>query len=361
MLNFKAGASRPAGDGACPNHLEAANDLVRQTLSRHGLWSETDGPVTPLADLMKGLNLPSAWQDTPRPSAPPSTLPEGAVFRAETYSGPTGSRTYRHYVPASASDGAIGIVLMLHGCTQTPEDFAIGTKMNALAEAHRLVLIYPAQARGANAQTCWNWFSKGDQRRDCGEPAILAGITRTAMAEHGVAAERVFVAGLSAGAAMAVILGEAYPDIFAAVGAHSGLPFGAASDVPSAFAAMAGDLQGVAAAPATGTRRAIVFHGAADRTVHPSNGVEIARRAGNSLGAQAIQTIETGKQHGRSFRRILASDSDGTVLSEHWVIDGLGHAWSGGNGAGSYADPAGPDASAEMIRFFLDLPAGGTR
>lgn len=359
MLNFKAGASRPARDGACPKHIVAANDLVRQTLSRHGLWAETDGNVAPMADLMKGLNLPPAWQDTPGPSAPSLTLPEGAVFRAETYSGPTGSRAYRHYVPASASGGVNGIVLMLHGCTQTPEDFAIGTKMNALAEAHRLVVIYPEQARGANAQTCWNWFSKGDQRRDRGEPAILAGITRTAMAEHGVAPDRVFVAGLSAGAAMAVILGETYPDIFAAIGAHSGLPFGAASDVPSAFAAMAGDRQGAAEPPlTTGALRAIAFHGAADRTVHPSNGLEIARRAGNSRGAQAIQTTEMGKQDGRSFRRILTSDASGTVLSEHWEIDGLGHAWSGGNGAGSYADPAGPDASAEMIRFFLDLPEG---
>ncbi len=362
MLNFKAGALRPARDGACPNHIEAANDLVRQTLSRHGLWSEADGNAAPMAELMKGLNLPPAWQDQPRPSAPPIILPEGAAFRAETYSGPTGSRAYRHYVPASASDGVEGIVLMLHGCTQTPEDFAIGTKMNALAEAHRLVVIYPEQARGANAQTCWNWFSKGDQRRDRGEPAILAGITRAAMAEHGVASPRVFVAGLSAGAAMAVILGETYPDIFAAIGAHSGLPFGAASDVPSAFAAMAGDIQGAAEAPpAPGARRLIVFHGAADRTVHPSNGVEIVRRAGFSLGAQAIQTTEMGTQHGRSFSRILTSDADGKVLSEHWAIDGLGHAWSGGNGAGSYADPVGPDASAEMIRFFLDLPEGGVQ
>jgi poly(hydroxyalkanoate) depolymerase family esterase len=361
MLNFKAGALRPAADGARPKHFDAANDLVRQTLSRHGLWAESDGTVTPLNDLMKGLNLPAAWQDMPGSTPRQITLPEGAAFRSETHSGRTGSRAYRHYVPASASEGVNGIVLMLHGCTQTPEDFATGTKMNALAEVHRLVVIYPEQARGANAQTCWNWFSKGDQRRGRGEPEILAGIARTAMAEHGVAAERVFVAGLSAGAAMAVILGETYPDVFAAVGAHSGLPFAAAHDVPSAFAAMAGNLQSAAAPPAAGTLRSIVFHGAADRTVHPSNGDEIARRAGNSLGARAIQTTETGAREGRNYRRTLTSDADGTILSEHWVIDGLGHAWSGGNGAGSYADPAGPDASAEMVRFFLDLPAEGAR
>jgi poly(hydroxyalkanoate) depolymerase family esterase len=304
---------------------------------------------------MTGLNLPGP--DLPGPKAPAIRLPDGAAFRSESYRGRTGSRDYRHYVPASAGDGVGGIVLMLHGCTQSPEDFAVGTKMNALAEAHRLVVIYPEQARGANAQTCWNWFSTGDQRRDRGEPDILAGIARTAMAEHGVAADRVFVAGLSAGAAMAVILGETYPDVFAAVGAHSGLPFGAARDVPSAFAAMAGNRQAATeAAPASAIRRSIVFHGAADRTVHPSNGDEIARRAGNAPGRSAIQSTETGERGGRRFRRSLSTDASGQVLSEHWLIDGLGHAWSGGDGAGSYADPAGPDASAEMIRFFLDLP-----
>lgn len=362
MLKFRAGALNPASLGACPKRIEAAKDLVRRTISRHGLSAKTNGSAAPLSDLMKGLNLAPALQDMPGQSAQPLGLPDGAVFRSETHSGRTGRRAYRHYVPSSAGEGLNGIVLMLHGCTQTPEDFAVGTGMNALAEEHRLVVIYPQQARGANAQTCWNWFSKGDQCRDRGEPEILAGITRTAMAEHAVSPDRVFVAGLSAGAAMAVILGETYPEIFAAVGAHSGLPFRAASDVPTAFAAMAGNRQGAAAdAPTTGVPRTIVFHGAADRTVHPSNGVAIARRAGDDRSAGTIRTTETGTHGGRSFRRIRTSDEAGKILSEHWVVDGLGHAWSGGNSAGSYADPAGPDASTEMVRFFLNQPAQGAR
>ena len=381
MMNFKAGALRPAQDAACPETLAAANDLVRRTLAQHGLWSEpadaesaapqfatpqfsTPGGHPALAELMRGLAARTGQPAGPGRTPRQIEIIEGAAFRRESHAARTGSRAYRHYVPASAngtdSEGVAGIVLMLHGCTQTPEDFALGTQMNALAEAHRLVILYPEQSRGANAQTCWNWFSIGDQRRDRGEPEILAGLTRKAMAEHGVPPERVFVAGLSAGAAMAVILGETYPDIFAAVGAHSGLPFGAARDVPSAFAAMAGDLQqaGTAPPPARAVPT-ITFHGTADRTVHPTNGAEIARRAGAVPGAQAVETQETGTQGGRGFNRTLGCDAEGRVLSEHWVIDGLGHAWSGGSQAGSYADPAGPDASAEMVRFFLAQPKGG--
>jgi poly(hydroxyalkanoate) depolymerase family esterase len=361
MLRYKAGALRPAHDGARPETLAAANDLIRRTLAQHGLWSEsgeTGGPL-PSTGLMDGLGLPMTLRG-PHP-AQPLNMPSGAAFRTETHSGPSGRRAYRHYVPVSASEGITGIVMMLHGCTQTPEDFAIGTGMLPLAEAHRLVLVFPEQARGANAQTCWNWFSKGDQRRERGEPEILAGIARKAMAEHDVSQNRVFVAGLSAGAAMAVILGENYPDVFAAVGAHSGLPYGSAHDVPSAFAAMAGQIEVAPSPPAARSVPTIVFHGDADRTVHPKNGNEIIRYASGGRSTQAIQTTVSGERDGRSFQCTLTSDDKGTVLSEHWVVHGLGHAWSGGNSAGSYADPAGPDASTEMIRFFLDLPGAHVR
>ena len=358
MFNFNAGALRPATDDARAETFSAANDLVRKTLSQHGLWNDADATegALPMNDLMKGFKGLPAMQSGLRPAAQALDLPEGAVFRSESHTGRSGTRAYRQYIPASASMGVEGIVLMLHGCTQTPEDFAIGTGMNAQGEAHRLVVIYPEQARGANAQTCWNWFSKGDQKRDRGEPEILVGIIRKAMAEHGVPPERVFVAGLSAGAAMAVILGEIYPDLFAGVGAHSGLPYGAAHDVPSAFAAMAGDLQhAVRTPPAARGMRTIAFHGRADRTVVAANSIEIVRRAANGT-PHAVETSNTGAQGGRNFQRTLTSDSAGQVVAEHWQIDGLAHAWSGGNKAGSYADPSGPDASAEMVRFFLDRP-----
>ncbi len=394
MNNFPTGAQRPATDDARAQRIEAANDLVRRTLAQHGLMPGADGAMPDLPSgqglmealgrafpngqmlqgggpqidlsrfgLPQGGGLPQSLGQRGLPMGrkptPAIHLPEGAAFRSDIFAGKSGSRAYRTYVPASvgqgAEQGAAGIVLMLHGCTQTPEDFAVGTGMNALAEDHRLVVIYPEQSRGANAQSCWNWFSKGDQRRDRGEPEILAGIVRLAMADHGVDRSRTFAAGLSAGAAMAVILGETYPDLFAAIGAHSGLPFGAASDIPGAFAAMAGtSQQGAAPAATPGTDlRTIVFHGAADGTVHPSNGAAIAARA-EAAAAESVQSVETGTTGGRSFSRILTADAGGAILAEHWVIEGLGHAWSGGDAGGSYADPAGPAASAEMIRFFLD-------
>ncbi len=373
MFNFNVGALRPATDAARPDRLRAATDLVGRTLAQHGL---TSGPVTdgaPFAPL-PSLSLPKAGglfaglqRQTQHPRPEP-TLPTGAVFRNDVHTGPEGSRAFRTYVPASAARGVSGVpasaargvsgvVVMLHGCTQGPEDFASGTGMNALAERHRLVVVYPHQSRGENAQSCWNWFRRGDQRRDRGEPAIIAGIARALCAEFGVPRDRTFIAGLSAGAAMAVILGETYGDVFAAVGAHSGLPFGAAVDVPSAFAAMAGR-GGVAQAPpgAGGAVRTIVFHGTADTTVHPSNGSRIATDAARHGPDQTVED-ETQERHaGRTVQRRVSSGTDGQPHLETWTVEGLGHAWSGGQPEGSYTDPAGPDASAEMIRFFLSTP-----
>ena len=351
MFDFHTGARRPVTDDARARRLAAAQDLVQRTLARHGL----DG-----AGLAPGLSTLSGQRATPFDPAPPRAgpshkdTPEGARFLSGTHQGKTGQRAYRTYVPASAATGATGLVMMLHGCTQSPEDFATDTGMNALAERHGFIVLYPEQSRGANAQSCWTWFSPGDQRRDRGEPEILAGIARTAMAQYGVPAERTFVAGLSAGAAMAVILGATYPDVFAAAGAHSGLPFGAARDVGSAFAAMRG--QGIDARPApTGAGvRTIVFHGDADATVHPSNGVAIALDADRTAPSPSLQTTRKGTANGRDFTVTMSTGPEGRTHSEHWVIGGLGHAWSGGRPGGSYTDPRGPDASAEMIRFFFD-------
>lgn len=358
---LNAGASRPENNDVRANRLGAANDLVRQTLARHGLVpGGANGQAPPLADLQRTISGALAQaglvKGTPLQFRMPGTavpVPEGAEFRQATFKGRSGSRDYRTYIPASAVEGITGIVMMLHGCTQAPEDFALGTGMNEQAETHRFVVIYPAQSRGDNAQSCWNWFSKGDQRRDRGEPEILAGIARAAMAEHGVSSAHCFVAGLSAGAAMAVILGETYPDVFAAVGAHSGLPFGAASDVPTAFAAMAGTLPSERVDQAATGLRTIVFHGDADRTVSPLNSDAIARQAERHGTTGAVSTTETGHANGRGFSRTLTTNSDDATHTEYWRIEGLGHAWSGGRADGSYTDPAGPDASVEMVRFFF--------
>ncbi len=355
MKKFNAGAWRPATDDARLTRINAANDLVQRTLAQHGLASPQGGQAVgagalPSMDsLMQGLKMPAGAGAGPVRDVP---IPAGAAFRSGVHSCAAGSRSYRTYVPSTAQNGAAGLILMLHGCTQTPEDFAIGTGMNALAEARGLVVIYPHQSRGDNAQSCWNWFSPGDQRRGRGEPEILAGIARSAMAEFDVPGHRSFAAGLSAGAAMAVILGAAYGDVFAAIGAHSGLPLGAAKDVPSAFAAMAGN----GAAPQSGKApsRSIVFHGTADATVHPVNAARIAQQAIAAGAAQTIDTETAGTKAGRSYNRRIIGAAGAAPLLEHWTVEGLGHAWSGGQPGGSYTDPAGPDASAEMIRFFFN-------
>ena len=352
MKFFNVGALRPATDQA---RLAAANDLVQRTLARHGLLPGTDlprsGDQSAVARVLAGLS------GTIKATPPACELPEGATFGQDKYTNAAGSRMYRTYVPASARAGASGVVMMLHGCTQSPDDFAAGTRMNELAEEHGFIVVYPAQSRGDNAQSCWNWFSRGDQRRGRGEPAILAGLAAQVANDHSVSRDRTFVAGLSAGAAMATILGETYPDVFAAVGAHSGLPVGAAKDVPSAFAAMGGNiLVGPASSQDGPPVRTIVFHGAADTTVHPQNGAVIAERAQKLGKTSTIETAEHGEENGRRYTRVIVTDRAGATVVENWTIEGQGHAWSGGSARGSYADPKGPNASREMVRFFFDAP-----
>ncbi len=288
----------------------------------------------------------------PGPAVSAPAIPDGARFEARSHAAPAGTRGYRLYVPAPDGAPLRGLVLMLHGCTQTPEDFATGTGMNALAETHRLLVAYPAQTGADNASSCWNWFRPGDQRRGAGEPAILAGLATALTAEFAIDPACVFVAGLSAGGAMAAVLGATYPEVFSAIGVHSGLPAGSANDVLSAFAAMRGDPGLLRPAPGPDAPRTIVFHGTADATVHATNGERIAA----AIGADAEETAGQAPG-GRSYRRRVARAADGTPLTEHWAIDGAGHAWSGGHAPGSYTDPAGPDASAEMVRFFLEAPA----
>ena len=303
MKLFNVGALRPAADDA---RLSAANELVQRTLAQHGLVPQT-GQAKGASQLsMPSLDSMLAQFAGPlgKAGGPQEVLPEGAQFLNASFTCQAGSRSFRTYVPASAVNGVTGVVVMLHGCTQTPEDFAAGTGMNALAEQHGFVVVYPAQSRGDNAQSCWNWFSRGDQRRGKGEPAILAAMTKQVCNEYGVSRDQTFVAGLSAGAAMAVILGETYGDVFAAVGAHSGLPVGAAKDVPSAFAAMAGNaLDAYPVQQSAASVRTIVFHGTADATVHPSNGDAIARRAKDGGASQSIETSSQGNTAGRSFTR----------------------------------------------------------
>jgi poly(hydroxyalkanoate) depolymerase family esterase len=285
-----------------------------------------------------------------RPVSEP--LPDGASFVTASFTNQAGTRDYKLYVPANHAGQPLPLIVMLHGCTQSPDDFAAGTRMNALAEEHGCLVAYPSQPSSANAQKCWNWFSANDQGRDQGEPSLIAGITRQILRDHPVDPSRVYVAGLSAGGAAAAIMGAAYPDLYAAVGVHSGLPVGAARDIPSAFAAMRqgteGSGKGARAVPT------IVFHGDKDATVHPRNGDAVVAQFTASASGLRV-TVQPGQAPGgQAYSRTIHADPSGKALCEHWTIQGAGHAWAGGSPSGSYTDPRGPDASREMLRFFSD-------
>ncbi len=294
-------------------------------------------------------------------AAPPRRAPQTAApghFSRHTFANQAGQRSYKLYLPPLAASEPMPLVVMLHGCTQDADDFAAGTRMNTLADEFGFAVAYPMQSTDANRSKCWNWFRPGDQQADRGEPSIIAGIARAVMASHNIDPNRVYVAGLSAGGAMAAVLIDRYPDLFAAAGVHSGLPPGSAHDLPSAFAAMKGgkglgaSKRGVAR-PARPVRPLIVFHGDADHTVDISNGARLIEPYEQAHDHKSIerQTVPAG----HAFTRHLIAPPGG-VDAELWLIHGAGHAWAGGSHSGSYTDAKGPDASREMLRFFLAHP-----
>jgi poly(hydroxyalkanoate) depolymerase family esterase len=321
------------------------------------------GALRGLMDRIKrhaGLSSPRGEQ--PVPALVPEIVPKGGKFIAASYSNPAGSRAYKLYIPSHYHGQALPLVVMLHGCNQSSDDFAAGTRMNVIAEEESCLVVYPEQPGEANPARCWNWFRPTDQRRDRGEPSLIAGITRQVMADYAVDPERVYIGGLSAGAAAAAIMGTAYPDLYAAVGVHSGLACGAANDLSSAFAAMQhgniatsfepGDVLAGEDEPVLPT---IVFHGDRDTTVHPRNGDHvIARQSGAATSKKQVHRGRVAGGH--AYTRTVHADANGRSTLEQWEIHGGGHAWSGGSTAGSYTDPRGPDATREMLRFFLEHP-----
>jgi poly(hydroxyalkanoate) depolymerase family esterase len=286
-------------------------------------------------------------------------------FLSGTCTNHAGMRAYKLYIPSGYTGQQLPLVVMLHGCKQNPDDFAAGTAMNAAAEDSQCFVVYPSQSQRANGSNCWNWFNAPDHRRDCGEASIIADITRGIISEYKIDASRIYVAGLSAGGAMAAVMGATYPDLYAAIGVHSGLPYAVAHDVPSAFSAMKNPRiktstrkTGVQAAKPLGhTMPIIMFHGDRDATVHPSNGDQAVAQCMSQVeagsGTVTSDKVEEGAvRNGRTYTRTVLHDAQGKAIAEKWIVHGAGHAWSGGSKKGSYTDPKGPDATRAMLRFF---------
>ena len=348
---------RPGPLGAVK--LDKVAALLQRVLPGQGAPASASLPALPEAirDLLGQVQRGEFLAPRPAPARPPAEAAGAGRFLDASYSGPAGSRPSTLYVPSGYRSGQpVPLVVMLHGCSQSPDDFAAGTRMNEAAEVHTCLVAYPAQTAAANHSRCWNWFNAADQRRDGGEPALIAGITRQVMRDFAVDPRRVYAAGLSAGGAEAAILGAVYPDLYAAIGVHSGLACGAASDMSSAFAAMrSGGAGRTGHTPGARPVPAIVFHGDRDSTVHPRNGDAVVAQAapGDGLRARAQDGQVPG---GHGYTRTQHAGADGRTLVEQWRIHGAGHAWSGGSPAGSYTDPRGPDATGEMLRFFLEHP-----
>jgi poly(hydroxyalkanoate) depolymerase family esterase len=363
MLRGESGpdtTTRPTGHttlkGREPPTIDVTPNSVEERPSTSRTKAPSDQPrrlrtVLNRTNPRAGLGLHGLTKRTP-----PSTrdiVPEGGRFIEGHYSNAAGSRAYKLFVPSRYQGQPLPLVVMLHGCTQSPDDFAAGTRMNFVAEAQGCLVVYPAQRSEANQAKCWNWFRSADQQRGSGEPSLIAGITRQIMRDYSVDPTRVYVAGLSAGAAAAAVMGTTYGDLYAAIGVHSGLACGAANDLPSAFIAMrqggGSNSRVLDDGPAVPT---IVFHGDRDSTVHPNNGDQFLAQLKRTTSTQA--KVHRGRAPGgHGYTRTIHTDASGRDIFEHWTIHGAGHAWSGGSPAGTYTDPRGPDATAEMLRFFL--------
>lgn len=371
---------------AAPGHADAAENLLltNPLPRRYSVTAdpETFSPNVP-ATIPSATTAGGNWTAElhPRPRSNPidvdaevDTSPGEFANGSHTHAALT--RRFKLYMPPGHASRALPLVVMLHGCTQDADDFAAGTGMNALAREQGFFVLYPAQSQDANPSRCWNWFQQSHQQRGSGEPALIASLAQAVIAQHGIDARRVYIAGLSAGGAMAAIVAAAYPDIFAAVGVHSGLPPGAAGNVMEALAAMksaaAGSgLQARSSAvrgaldPSQVSVPTIVFHGDQDKTVHPRNGdqviaavLESATGAGkdNAYAGGNLQTEIGVSALGRRYTRTIHRDVNNSAIAEHWLLHGAGHAWSGGLAGGSYTDAKGPDATGEMLRFFLAHP-----
>ncbi|WP_241495924.1 alpha/beta hydrolase family esterase [Paraburkholderia monticola] len=314
-------------------------------------------------------------QCTDLPTTPSLTRGlDESIWQQKTFRGTVGARNYKVYVPTSYEREQLPMVVMLHGANQDPDDFAAGTRMNVLAEEARYIVVYPEQPQSANAARCWNWFRPGDRVRDSGEAALIAELTREVMTMYNADSTRIYVAGMSAGGAMAVNLAVTYADLYAAAGIHSGLAYGIADDAFSAISVMnhgSADFQFELLRKESEQRAytpLIAFHGDQDTVVHPRNCDDLIRMncifaVSSQSASRQTTTVATEEGGIYGHTRRLSYDDKGKIVGEQWIIHGLDHAWSGGDSAGSYSDCNGPDASREMLRFFasVNLNTGGDR
>jgi poly(hydroxyalkanoate) depolymerase family esterase len=336
----------------------------------------------------------------PSSAAPPQPrLPWDGPFLFRSGSA---RRPYFVYTPPGYRPGtSVPLLVMLHGCSQTPRGSAIATWWNDLADDHNMIVVYPGQTlavaetavtgngtastgdpaddgcwRDGNGDNCWNWFLPEHQARDAGEPALIAGITRAVIADRQrwtIDASRIYVAGMSAGGAMAVVLGATYPDLFCAVAAHSAVEYQAATNLLGALQVLGQGgpdpiLQGQHAFQAMGDRARLmpvfVAHGNQDARVNPINGDQAVRQwlETNRLATAGGFTADFSRPTrddrfgepvpgGHPYRVRRWTDTAGTVVQEYWTVDGLGHAWSGGYWLGSFTDFHGPNLSRAMYAF----------
>jgi poly(hydroxyalkanoate) depolymerase family esterase len=348
--------------------LAEATDLIQRMLgssSKSGLSPDIEllkpfsrvakPPRLPLASA-RGLQMPLQGPDLfQRQAAPPGSLGAG-VLVDRTYANGSGARRYMVYEPPDRPSHGTPVIVMLHGGTQAVLDYAAGTGMNKLADQHHVLVVYPEQDSRANPMRYWNWFRPQDQRAGTGEPALIAGITEQVIRDYDADPDRIFIVGFSAGAAMATVMAATYPDLYAAAGVHSGLPYGAAHDVPSAFALMRG--ANLPSQPdAVLSIPLIVFHGDHDEIVNVVNASHIRQqRLGVDralIAADGPRVTHEQVPNGHASTRTTYSSED-HVLLEQWIVHGAGHAWFGGAPGCSYTDPRGPDASVEMLRFFSE-------